>query len=193
MGSSSIWLSGREPAPSDTSSTEVRRDRKLIQMHPYPSQCFVCSSFTCFLLVKDSFKAGGCCRGLPVFWDAESCQTSTLSLCAITSRAWRGAWFVRQPEAAHTPLNTSVPAASLGTCAPLWEGWIQCTAGKCTCEGSLCTPFATEGPSGLAPADGLIQDIWHDLGHRSGLQCQTMLRPSLPPACRMPFQLFFIL
>lgn len=85
MGSSSIWLSGREPVSSDTSSTEVRWDRKLIQMHPYPSQHFVCSSFSCFLWVKDSFREGVVIEACQWF---ETCsgprhQTSTLRLCAI--------------------------------------------------------------------------------------------------------------
>lgn len=95
MGSSSIWLSGREPVSSDSSSTEVWRDRKLIQMHPYPSQCFVCSSFACFLLVKESFKAGGCGRGLPAIWDAQSCQASALRLCAISQQGL-GRWLISQ-------------------------------------------------------------------------------------------------
>lgn len=109
-------------------------ERKLIQMHPCPSQGYVLFAFYWRKIHSRQGVVVETCQWYEMHSHAKQAPSGCVPLA---SRDWWSGWFLRQPESARTPLNISVLAASLGRCASLWEGWIQSTAGKCTYEGTL--------------------------------------------------------
>lgn len=112
--------------------------KKFILTDPCPCRCFVCSSFTHFLLVEDLFKPGGRHGALRVMWDEQLSQMSTFSL-SVMSQQGAVEWLVSQAArncCVWTPLRwwQHPWEGVLLWEIHVWEGWIQCTAGKCTCE-----------------------------------------------------------
>lgn len=140
------------------------------------------------LFIGERFIQGWCCKGLPVLWDVQSGQKNTLSPCAISQQGLER-WQVSQAarSCSGTFEHLCVNSILGKVCSFVGEVNPAYCRKMHVWRVSSAHPFPTEEPSGLAPADRLIQGIWHDLGHRSGLQCQTMLRPGLPQPAECHF------
>lgn len=138
MGSSSIWLNGREPVSSDTSSTEVWRERKLIQMHP-SSQCFVCSSFTWFLLVKDSFRQGVVVEACQWF---EMADNHPEAVCHSPAGADEVTEVSQEARSCSDTFEHPCVNSVLGKVVLLWwRGEYSTLQDNACLKGLFCTPF----------------------------------------------------